>query len=243
MKLSIVVPVYNEKATFPILIDKVLSVALPRNLEKEIIIVEGRSTDGTRDLALALKDRPGVKVVLEDAPHGKGAAVRRGLAEATGDFLVIQDGDLEYDVADYARLLKPLLDGTCDVVFGSRELGSSRRWLFRELSGRDRFYGLFVNSGGALLSALFNILYGTHLTDGATMFKFFRLRDLRELTLRSDVFDYDWEIIGKLAKRGKTFLELPVNYRARSREEGKKIRVWRDGPRVLFAILRYRFMD
>ncbi len=243
MKLSIVIPVYNESATFPVLIERVLTVALPEGLDKEIVIVEGGSTDGTRELALSLKGRPGVTVILEDAPRGKGAAVRRGLAAATGDFVLIQDGDLEYDVAEYPRLIEPLLAGRADIVMGSRELGSPRSWLFRDPARGDRAYALFVNSGGAILTALFNFLYGTNLTDGATMFKFFRRADLAALTLRSDVFDYDWEIIAKLARRGKTFLELPVGYRARSRAEGKKIRVWRDGPRVLLAILRYRFLD
>jgi len=120
---------------------------------------------------------------------------------------------------------------------------SPQHWQFRRFSGFERFYGLFVNLGGVLFTTLFNKLYGTNLTDGATMFKVFRGPELRALTLKSDGFDYDWEISAKLAKKGSRFGEVPVAYKARSRAEGKKIRFWRDGTRVLIAILRYRFAD
>lgn len=240
MKLSIVIPVYNEKATFPILFESLRAVTLPRGLEKEIVIVEGASTDGTREEVRRCEGLPGVKVVWETAPRGKGAAVRAGLAEADGDLLLVQDGDLEYDVADYAGLLEPLLDGSCDVMLGSRTLRSPQAWQFRRFSGLERAYGLAVNSGGVLFTGLFNWMYGTKLTDGATMFKLFRAADVKALTLRSDFFDYDWEIIAQLARKGARFAERPVAYRARSRAEGKKIRFWRDGPRVLLAILRGR---
>jgi glycosyltransferase involved in cell wall biosynthesis len=243
MKLSIILPVYNEKATFSTLFESVAAVALPGGLEKEIVIVEGGSTDGTRDAVKRVAARPGVQVVYEDAPRGKGAAVRAGLARITGDLVLIQDGDLEYDVADYPRLLEPLLAGECEVMFGSRTSRSPQQWQFRRFGGLERFYGFFVNLGGVLFTGLFNLLYGTRLTDGATMFKIFRAADLKALTLRSDVFDYDWEISAKLAKKGLRFGERPVSYKARSRAEGKKIRFWRDGTRVLIAILRYRVSD
>jgi glycosyltransferase involved in cell wall biosynthesis len=241
VKFSIVVPVFNEKATAPILLDKVLAVALPAGLQKEVIIVEGNSSDGTRDVVRGYEGRPGVSVVYEDKPRGKGAAVRAGIAKATGDFLLIQDGDLEYDVNDYGKLLEPLLKGTCDVVFGSRVI--KHHWQFRTFAGFERFYGFFVNLGGVLFTGLFNLLYGTKLSDGATMFKLFRMDQLRKIDLKSNGFDYDWEISGKLAKMGARFDERPVYYKARSRAEGKKIRFWRDGTRVLLAILRYRFVD
>ncbi|HAZ07470.1 MAG TPA: glycosyltransferase family 2 protein [Elusimicrobia bacterium] len=243
MKLSIILPVYNEQKTFPVLIERVLGVQLPRGMEKEIVIVEGRSTDGTSEEVRRHEGRPGVKIVWEDAPRGKGAAVRRGLAQVTGDLVLIQDGDLEYDVADYPRLLEPLIAGRCDVMFGSRVMRSPQAWQFRRFSGLERLYGLLVNLGGVLFTSLFNALYGTRLTDGATMFKIFRAKDLEGLVLKSDVFDYDWEISAKLAKKGVRFAELPVSYTARSRAEGKKIRFWRDGTRVLLAIIRYRFTD
>jgi glycosyltransferase involved in cell wall biosynthesis len=243
VKLSIILPVYNEKATFATLFEQVAAVALPGGLGKEIVIVEGGSTDGTREEVRRVAARPGVSVVYEERPRGKGAAVRAGLARVTGDFVLIQDGDLEYDVADYAKLLEPLLAGSCDVMFGSRVARSPQQWQFRRFGGLERFYGFFVNLGGVLFTGLFNYLYDTNLTDGATMFKIFRAEDLKSLTLRSDVFDYDWEISAKLAKKGRRFGEVPVSYKARSRAEGKKIRFWRDGTRVLIAIVRYRFVD
>ena len=240
-KFSIIIPIYNEIATAKTLIDLVLGAPLPAGLEKEIIIVEGGSTDGTREVARGYEGRAGVTVVYERNPSGKGAAVRAGLARVTGDIVLIQDGDLEYDVNDYPKLLEPLLSGECDVVFGSRMLNS--QWQFRRFLGFDKYYGLIVNFGGVLFTTLFNLLYGTELSDGATMFKIFRAEDLKALTLKSDVFDYDWEIAAKLAKKGRRFSERQIKYKARSRAEGKKIRFWRDGTRVFIAILKYRFFD
>lgn len=240
--LSLIVPVYNEAATAAALLDKVLAVELP-GLSKEIVIVEGNSTDGTRDIVRGYAGRPGVRILYEARPRGKGAAVRAGLALVTGDFTLIQDGDLEYDPADAGRLLGPLLAGEADVVFGSRTLRSPQHWQFRRFQGWERVFGFLVNLGGVLFTGLFNLLYGTRLSDGATMFKLFRTADLKALTLRSDGFDYDWELSAKLAKQGRRFAELPVFYRARGRAEGKKIRFWRDGWKVLAAILRYRFAD
>lgn len=243
IKFSIIIPVYNERATVNALIDRVLAVPLD-GIEKEVVIVEGSSTDGTRELVRSYEGRRDVRVIYEDSPQGKGAAVRRGLALATGEILLIQDGDLEYDVADYPRLLAPLLKGRCDVVFGSRAMDPAQRWQYRQFRGRwERLYGLLVNWGGHFYTILFNLLYGTRLTDGATMFKIFRTEHLKGLALRSNGFDYDWEIIAKLAKQGRRFLDLPIVYKARTRAEGKKIRFWRDGTRVLIAILRYRLQD
>lgn len=243
MKLSIIVPVYNERETVSRLLEEVLAAPLPQGWEKEIIIVEGRSTDGTAQIVRGYEGRPGVSVLYEESPRGKGAAVRLGLARVTGDAVLVQDGDLEYKPSEYPLVLAPLIKGDCDVVFGSRTLASPQQWQFRRFSGLERLYGLFVNLGGVLFTALFNRLYGTRLTDGATMYKVFRSRDLKDLTLRSDGFDYDWEIAGKLARRGRRFAEVPVTYTARSRAQGKKIRFWRDGWRVFAAIVRYRFSD
>ena len=242
MKLSIIIPVYNERPTAAVLIDAVLSQELS-GVEKEVIIVEGASTDGTRDIVKGYEGRPGVVVVYEDAPRGKGAAVRTGLSKVTGDLVLIQDGDLEYKPSEYPKVLEPLLAGRCDVVFGSRTLASPQHWQFRRFAGFERIYGLFVNFGGVFFTGLFNLLYGTKLTDGATMFKVFKAEHLKALTLKSNGFDYDWEIAGKLAKAGRVFEDVPVTYKARSRAEGKKIRFWRDGTKVLWAILRYRFTD
>ncbi len=242
MKFSIIVPIFNEKATAPILLDQVLKVQLP-GVEKEIVIVEGNSTDGTRDIVKSYESRPGVRAIYEDAPRGKGAAVRTGLAAITGDVVLIQDGDLEYSTDDYPKVLEPIQAGRAEIVFGSRVRTSTQHWQFRRYAGFEKFYGFFVNLGGVLFTTLFNVLYGTKLTDGATMFKVFRAEDLKKITLRSNGFDYDWEISGKLVRLGCRIEEVPVSYKARSRAEGKKIRFWRDGSRVALAILRYRFCD
>ncbi len=241
-KLSLIIPVYNERATVRTLLDQVLALEIP-SVQKELVIVEGRSTDGTRDIVAEYAKRPGVRVLYEESPRGKGAAVALGLKEITGDILLIQDGDLEYSVSDYPKLLEPLLRGEADVVFGSRVINSPQHWQFRRFGGLERLYGLLVNLGGVVFTGLFNLLYGTKLSDGATMFKLFKAEHLRGLVLKSRGFDYDWEMSAKLAKRGCRFAEVPVLYKARSRAEGKKIRFWRDGWRVFAAIVRYRFSD
>mgnify|MGYP001610136960 CR=1 FL=1 len=243
MKLSIIVPIFNEAATAATLLDQIMALSLD-GVEKEIVIIESGSTDGTTEIVRRYEERPGVSVIYEDKPRGKGAAVRRGLAKVTGDVVVIQDADLEYSVSDYPRLLEPFKRGEADIVFGSRGLDPRQRWQYRQFRGLwERLYGLVVNWGGLFYTHLFNLLYGTNLTDGATMFKLFRRPLLEGITLRSDVFDYDWELQGKLAKRGYKIVEMPVSYKARSRAEGKKVRFWRDGWRVLVAIVRYRFFD
>jgi glycosyltransferase involved in cell wall biosynthesis len=241
MRLSLIVPVYNEAATAATLLDKLFALELP-GVAKEVVIVESGSSDGTAEIVDLYAKRPGTRVVHEDRPRGKGAAVRTGLSYVTGDVIAIQDADLEYSVAEYPRLLKPIQDGQADVVLGSRVLTS--HWQFRRFGGLEKLYGLVVNLGGVIYTGLFNALYGTSITDGATMFKIYRAEMLRGLTLRSDVFDYDWEMLAKCAKRGDCrFVDLPVAYKARSRAEGKKIRFWRDGWRVFVAIVRYRFAD
>lgn len=242
MKLSILFPVYNEAATVREILDQVLAWSMP-GVEKEVIIIEGHSKDGTREIVRGYEGRPGVSVIYEDKPRGKGAAVRAGIARVTGDLVLIQDGDLEYKVSDYPKVLEPVMTGKADICFGSRTLSSGQHWQFRKFAGVERIYGFLVNLGGVLLTTLFNVLYGTSLSDGATMFKVFPAGPLKQLKLDSDHFDYDWEIQGKLAKRGLRFAETPVYYKARSRAEGKKIRFWRDGTKVLWAIVKYRFID
>ncbi len=242
MKFSIIVPVYNERATVGALLDRVLATQI-HGVEKEIIIVEGHSSDGTREIVRSYEGRQGVRVVFEDRPRGKGAAVRSGLELVTGDVVLVQDGDLEYSTDDYSAVLEPILKERCEMVFGSRVLTSPQHWQFRRFKGLERFYGFFVNLGGVLFTTLFNLLYGTRLSDGATMFKVFKADRLKRITFKSDGFDYDWEISAKLVRSGCRIEEVPVSYKARSRAEGKKIRFWRDGIRVLIAILRYRVFD
>ncbi|OGS04327.1 MAG: hypothetical protein A3G41_03755 [Elusimicrobia bacterium RIFCSPLOWO2_12_FULL_59_9] len=242
MKLSIIFPVLNERSTVETILQKVLGFQMP-GLETEIVIMEGGSTDGTREIVQGYEKLPNVKIVYESRPRGKGAAVRGALKELTGDIVLIQDGDLEYDPKDYPALLEPLMAGKADIVFGSRAINHAQQWQYRQFRGLDRLYGFAVNFGGALLTELFNRLYGTRLSDGATMFKVFRTRLLRSIEIRSNGFDFDWEIQGKLAKKGHQILEVPVSYKARTLREGKKIRFWRDGWIVLWAILKYRFSN
>ena len=242
MKLSVIFPVYNERATVKKILDQVLAFRMD-GLETEVIIVEGNSTDGTREVIKEYEGKPGVRVFYEDKPKGKGAAVRKGLAEVTGDIVLIQDGDLEYKVSDYPKVLTPIIEGKADIVFGSRARDPETHWQYRQFKGFEAIYGFFVNIGGVFFTALFNALYGTKLTDGATMFKVYRASILKGLVLKSNGFDYDWEMQAKLAKQGHSFYETTISYHARGRDEGKKIVFWRDGFLVAVAIVRYRFFD
>jgi glycosyltransferase involved in cell wall biosynthesis len=242
MKLSVIFPVYNERATVREVLDELLAFEMD-GLEKEIIIVEGNSTDGTREVIGEYEAGPGVRVFYEERPKGKGAAVRKGLSEVSGDIVLIQDGDLEYKISDYPKVLTPIMEGKADIVFGTRAADPETHWQYRKFHGFEAVYGFFVNIGGVFFTALFNFLYGTKLSDGATMFKVYRASLLKGLVLKSNGFDYDWEMQGKLAKRGCTFYETPISYKARSRAEGKKIVFWRDGILVCIAIIRYRFFD
>lgn len=242
MKLSIIFPVYNECTTVATILDRVLAFSI-QGLEKEVIIVEGGSTDGTREIIRRYEKNSCVKIILENCLRGKGAAVRTGLQLVTGDIVLIQDGDLEYSVDDYPKLIEPFIKGKADIVFGSRSLNPGQCWQYRRFHGLERIYGQFVNLGGFVYTKLFNLLYGTKLTDGATMFKLFRTELLKSITFRSNGFDFDWEIQAKLAKKGFEFVEIPVYYKARSRKEGKKIRFWRDGWKVFWAIVKFRFLN
>jgi glycosyltransferase involved in cell wall biosynthesis len=240
MKLSILFPVYNEAATVRKILDDVLAFSMD-GLEKEILIVEGNSTDGTKEIIKEYEGRPGVQVFYEENPCGKGAAVRTGMKAMTGDILLIQDGDLEYKVADYPKVLAPIVEGEAEIVFGSRARDPQTHWQYRQFRGLERLYGFWVNLGGVLFTGLFNFLYGTHLTDGATMFKVYKADIFNDFELKSNGFDFDWEMQGYAALRGHSFHEVSISYNARSRAEGKKIVFWRDGIKVLWAILKFRF--
>jgi glycosyltransferase involved in cell wall biosynthesis len=242
MKLSVIFPVYNEEATVQEILDQVLDFQMD-GLEKEVIIIEGNSTDGTTEIVDGYRNHPDVRIFHEEKPCGKGAAVRQGLGEVTGDIVLIQDGDLEYKVSDYPKVLMPIIEGKADIVFGTRAADPDTHWQYRQFHGLEAIYGFFVNLGGVFFTTLFNLLYGTNLTDGATMFKVYRASLLKDLVLKSNGFDYDWEMQGKLAKQGYSFYETPISYNARSRAEGKKIVFWRDGILVPIAIIRYRFFD
>jgi hypothetical protein len=235
---SIIVPVYNEKATFPELMRSVLAKPLEHlGLEREVIIVESNSTDGSRELVAGLAGTPGVKVLWQDRPLGKGHAVREALRAATGDIVLIQDADLEYEVNDYDALLEPLLKERAAFVLGSRHSGQGPMRVFAD---EQRLISQAFNFGHLCFTALINILYGQKLRDPFTMFKVFRRDCLYGLTLECNRFDFDHELLIKLVLKGYRPLEIPVRYRSRSFKQGKKIRPFRDALSWLQADFKYR---
>jgi len=234
---SIVVPVYNEKDTFPQLMHRLLEKRLDHlGLEREIILVESNSTDGTRELVADFADTPGVRILWEDAPRGKGHAVRTGLAAVTGDIVMIQDADLEYDVNDYDVLLQPLLLDQAAFVLGSRHSGDVP---MREFTDQP-LLGPILNAAHWFFTGIINVLYGQRLKDPFTMYKVFRRDCLYGLTFECNRFDFDHELVIKLLLKGHQPLEIPVNYRSRSFRQGKKIRFFRDPPTWVAADVRFR---
>lgn len=222
MKLSVVIPVYNEAET----IREILNRVQKTPFHKEIIVVDDGSTDGTRQILAAIAD-PNVHVILHERNSGKGTALRSGFAAATGDYVVVQDADLEYDPRDYSALLEPLLNGDADVVYGSRFMGSPRRVLF--------FWHMVANQALTLLS---NMVTNLNLTDMETGYKAFKIEVVRRLSLRSSRFGIEPEITAKVARLGCRVYEVPISYHGRTYQEGKKIR-WTDGISAVAAILRY----
>ena len=235
-RLSVIVPVFNERATFRMLMDKLLAKQVP-GLDKEIIIVESNSRDGTREEVLSYCDHPDVRIVLQDRPRGKGNAVRAGLAAATGHFVIIQDADLEYDLNDYDALLEPLVKCRHAFVIGSRHTGSD--WKMREFDDAP-IAATFFNLGHVVFRTLLNVMYAQRLKDPFSMFKVFRRECLYGLTLECNRFDFDFELVIKLIRKGYQPIEIPVNYRARSFSEGKKVSAWRDPITWIRALVKYR---
>jgi glycosyltransferase involved in cell wall biosynthesis len=233
-ELSIVLPIFNEAATVVEVIDRVLAFDLP-GIHKQLIIVESNSTDGTRALVLPFAGDPRVQLILQDLPKGKGHAVRAGLQAATGDVILIQDGDLEYRVEDYPALLKPLQDATADFVLGSRHVkGQAMRQFQRSHVSR------LLNTAHWIFATLFNVVYGTRLRDPFTMYKVFRRPCIDGLSFVSDRFDFDWELVAKLVRRGYKPVEVPVSYESRDFASGKKVRLFRDPMTWLWALVRFR---
>lgn len=228
MKLSIVIPVYNEEATIEKVIEKVKSVEIP--LDKEIIIVDDCSKDRTRDILLKYANDPSIKIIFHEVNKGKGAALRTGFKSVTGDFVIIQDADLEYNPEDYPKLLKPLLEGRADVVYGSRFLPTGERIV-------TSFIHYYANK---FLTFLANLLCNLSLTDMETCYKVFRSELLSMFELEEDRFGIEPELTVKLSKLKCRFYEVGISYVGRSYEEGKKIG-WKDGFRAIWCILKYRF--
>ncbi len=234
--LSIIVPAYNEADTFDILMHSLLEKEI-KEVQKEIIIVESNSTDGTRQKVQEFRDTPGVFTIFEDKPLGKGHAVRRGLEQASGEFVIIQDADLEYDLNDYDQLLKPLLRYQKAFVLGSRHL---KGWKMRQFENA-RFIAFVMNMGQKIFKGLLNLACRQHLNDPFTMYKVFRRDCLFGLTLKANRFDFDWEIVIKLLRKGYVPLEIPVNYKSRSFKEGKKIKLVKDPILWIRALIKFRF--
>lgn len=235
-KLSVIVPAYNEGPTLEKVMDSLLQKQLP-NLDLEVILVESNSTDGTREIALRYQRHDRVQVVLEERPRGKGHAVRTGLERATGDFVLIQDADLEYDFEDYDALLEPLVSGRESFVLGSRHGGSA--WKMRQFADQ-RLLSVGLNLGHWFFAGLVNILFRQKIRDPFTMFKVFRRDCLFGLRFECNRFDFDYELLIKLILKGYRPIEIPVNYRSRSFKEGKKVSIWRDPLTWLRALMKLR---
>ena len=235
-KLSIVLPVFNEARYAAQVIDTVLAKQVA--IDKELIIVESNSTDGTREIVQRYEGRPGVRVVYEDAPRGKGHAVRTGLKYVTGSIVLIQDADFEYDVEDYDALLDPILQHKATFVLGSRSLGLDD-WKVRKYDSTP-VRGLAMNFAQVVFAKTYDVLYQQRVTDVNTMYKVFRAECLDGLDLKSNGFELDIELACKLARNGNSPMEVPVNYVARGFDEGKKIRFWRDAIPSYAAFFKYR---
>ena len=246
MKLSIIIPVYNEASTVREIMRRVrlVKVAVPVGydfegnnshqvqLEKEIIVIEEGSDDGSREIVQEEATRGDLRVIYHERNQGKGAAVRTGFQNATGDFFVIQDADLEYDPREYRVLLQPILEARADIVYGSRFRGGPTKTMFFTHMLGNRF-----------LTLVTNILYDTILSDMETCYKCFRAEVIRDIPLRARGFEFEPEVTAKVLKRGHRIYEVPISYTGREFEEGKKINPWRDGLKAVWTLIKYRFVD
>ncbi len=226
MRLSVIIPVFDEKATIAEILRQVRAV----NLAAEIIVVDDGSSDGTREILQREETAPNTTVLYHDRNHGKGAAVRSGLARATGDMILLQDADLEYDPRDYPNLIRPIEEGRVKVVYGSRFLGPRKAMLFWHMLGNK------------VLTLITNILYNTILSDMETGYKVFKAEVIKGIPLKSRRFELEPEITAKVLKRGHRIFEVPISYYGREYYEGKKI-TWREGPKAIWTLIKYRFVD
>jgi glycosyltransferase involved in cell wall biosynthesis len=227
MKLSVIIPVFNEVESIQVILKRVRA----QNLAHEIVVVDDGSKDGTRDVLKELDGKNGVRIILHERNKGKGAAVRTGMAAALGDVLLIQDADLEYDPRDYPALLKPINEGIADVVYGSRFLGGSRRVAM--------FWHMVANK---MLTFMTNILYNTILTDMETGYKVFRRDILDGMVLHANSFDFEPEFTAKILKRNFRIFEVPITFNPRDYTQGKKIKL-HDAFEAVWTLVKYRFVE
>ncbi|MCP4543691.1 MAG: glycosyltransferase family 2 protein [Chloroflexi bacterium] len=242
MKLSIIMPVYNEIGTITEILERVRAVKLEVpvgygvnngavvEFEREVVIVDDGSTDGTREILRTLEGEPDLSIILHERNQGKGAAVRTGLQHASGDVMLVQDADLEYDPRDYVSLLQPIVEGRSQVVYGSRFRGGPTKAMF--------FWHMI---GNRFLTLVTNVLYNTILSDMETCYKVFAREVAEQLKLKAPGWGFDPEITAQILKRGYRIYEVPISYTGREFEEGKKIS-WRDGLVVLWTLIKYRFI-
>lgn len=235
--LSIIVPVYNEAATTREALDAILAKEIT-GWRLDIIIVESNSTDGTRDIVLSYREHPRVTLILEEQPRGKGHAVRAGLTRAGGDVILIQDADLEYDLNDYDVLLAPIAAGRQEFVLGSRH--GEGGWAIRKFSDQP-LQAFVLNLAHWGFTLMINFSLGIWLRDPFTMYKVFRRTCLAELTFECNRFDFDWELLIKLIRKGHRPIEIPISYRSRSFKDGKKISMLRDPITWVWALAKFRF--
>jgi len=226
VKLSVIIPVYNEKDTIKDIIKKVLDV----KLEKELIIVDDCSTDGTRNILKGYENKKNFKIFYHKKNKGKGAAIRTGLKGFTGDIIIIQDADLEYNPQDYPKLIRPIIDGKTEVVYGSR---------FLERKNKHRYNANML--GVKVLTLMANILYNAKITDEPTCYKVFTKKAINSINLKCERFEFCPEVTAKIRKKGYKIKEVPIDYSARSLQEGKKIG-WKDGVEAVWTLLKYRII-
>jgi dolichol-phosphate mannosyltransferase len=231
MKLSVIIPVYNENKNIIKVIEEVNAV----DIKKEIIVIDDGSNDGTQEILRNLNTNNIIKV-FHDKNRGKGAAIKTGLEYVTGNIVIIQDADFEYNPQEYSLLIQPILDGKAQIVYGSRFY-----FPVKHNKSNYHFYYHFL-LGVKFLNFLTYLLYGTKITDEATCYKVFRTDVIKNIDLKCEGFDFCPEITAKLCKKGYTIHEVPISYSGRTFEEGKKIN-WKDGLRAIYILLKYRFLD